>query len=520
MRITLYTLLSLFLLISLFSRAYGYDGQSDIFFRTDASNHNIYFVGFSADFVAPQSLPPNISSGEFAVFLWPGLQPGGSGCFYPINNGVLQPVLSYGNSCAPDKPQNTEQWWISGQYVNKPLFDDNCKSIPNGFVSACEDYAHCHGGEFLTINPGQEITTSMDLDSDNNNWLQTIEAGGQTRTYSIALDYCSASSQQTAKVTMEPQAQTLAILSIETHGYNTPLEQTYENIVLKIQVGDDPMATCDNTVTMSTADPSSDCSSINTISNTEGILTCQIDSCTVHKPTDMPMDGDDDSVFDGLDTDSENDGISDQDEDTAGSATQASTFSLRNEILTDPDGDGIPNSLDLDSDGDGLPDHFEGGGNNDNDSDGVADSFIDVDVDGHNDTYDPSLNGVVLPLPDTDGDGKPDFLDRDSDNDGISDSNETVGCVDADNNGLLDNSIDVNSDGLADIVHPQTGSPCALLDLDEDGLFDHLDAEDNRGNDSSSCAILPIRASNTSFPIYLLIPVFILIARLWKRRTS
>jgi hypothetical protein len=232
------------------------------------------------------------------------------------------------------------------------------------------------------------------------------------------------------------------------------------------------------------------------------------------------MDGDDDSVFDGLDTDSENDGISDQDEDTAGSATQASTFSLRNEILTDPDGDGIPNSLDLDSDGDGLPDHFEGGGNNDNDSDGVADSFIDVDVDGHNDTYDPSLNGVVLPLPDTDGDGKPDFLDRDSDNDGISDSNETVGCVDADNNGLLDNSIDVNSDGLADIVHPQTGSPCALLDLDEDGLFDHLDAEDNRGNDSSSCAILPIRASNTSFPIYLLIPVFILIARLWKRRTS
>jgi len=256
------------------------------------------------------------------------------------------------------------------------------------------------------------------------------------------------------------------------------------------------------------------------ISNADGILTCQVDSCTIQKPTTKPADTDTDGVFDGQDDDSENDGISDDDEASAGSVTEAGTFVLKNEDLIDPDGDGIPNSLDLDSDGDGLPDHFEGGGHNDNDSDGVVDNFIDADGDGHNDANDPSLRGVVLALPDTDGDGTPDFLDGDSDNDGVSDSNETVGCLDADNDGLLDNSEDGNDDGLADSVHPQTGSPCALLDLDEDGIFDHLDANDNRGNRSSSCAIAPFTTSNVSFPVYLLIPVFILIARLWRRRTS
>ena len=515
MRRRLYTLLSSFLLIALFNNVYAYDGQSDIFFNTDASNHDIYFVGFSVDFAAPQSLPPNISPGEFSVFLWPGLQPGGSNCFYPINNGVLQPVLSYGTSCAPDRPQNTEQWWISGQYVNRPLFVDKCASIPDGFVSACENYSHCHGGEFLTINPGQQITTSMVYDNTDNSWLQTIEAGGQTRTYSIALDYCSKTSEPTASVTREPQSQTLAILSIETHGYNTPLEQTYENILLKIQVGDDPMATCDNTVSMSTADPSSFCSSINMISNADGILTCQVDSCTVHKPTDKPMDTDNDSVFNGLDSDSENDGITNQDEDSAGSVTQASSFALRNEDSNDPDGDGIANSLDLDSDGDCIPDHFEAGGSNDRDRDGISDDFVDVDMDGLHDEHDPDQGGMKLPLPDTDNDGTPDFLDTDSDDDGVTDTNETIGGRDVDGDGIYDDSEDLNGDGLADDCHPATGNPLEFLDTDGDGIFDHLDSN-NTTSQGGGCSVAPV-GNPVSTLVYAMIPFFILIRRLWRR---
>ena len=284
MRNILYTLPLLFLLMGLFNSAYAYDGQSNINFKIDTGNDDKYFVDFSVDFSAPESLPKNITPGKFTVFIWPGLQPDGPArkCYYPINNGVLQPVLTYGNSCAPKKPMDVEQWWISGQYVNTDL---DCKHVPNQFASVCDDYFQCHGGEFLTVMPGQEIETNMTYKPSDDTWMQTINSDGQTRTYSIALDYCSENSEPPTPVTMEPQSQTNAILSIETDGYNTPLLQTFENIKLKINVGDDTAATCNNILTMDTTVPSSYCSPLNMISNTDGILTCQVDSCTICKPT-------------------------------------------------------------------------------------------------------------------------------------------------------------------------------------------------------------------------------------------
>ncbi len=229
-------------------------------------------------------------------------------------------------------------------------------------------------------------------------------------------------------------------------------------------------------------------------------------------------DTDLDGVSNGNDADDDNDGIPDSMEKAPAQAR--SLNSTRDEIPGDIDGDGKPNERDLDSDGDGLPDHVEGGGNYDKNMDGIADNFLDADGDGHNDAHDPTQGGDVLTLPDTDGDGLPDFLDTDSDNDGISDTNETVGCVDADGDGKLDNSTDSNNDGLADSVNPVTGTPCGSIDSDGDGIFDHLDATDNSRGGSSSCSIAPPGDSNASLPVYLLIPAFILIARLWRRRTN
>lgn len=61
-----------------------------------------------------------------------------------------------------------------------------------------------------------------------------------------------------------------------------------------------------------------------------------------------------------------------------------------------------------------------------------ADPALDCDGDG-------ILNGVEMekPVRDTDGDGTPDFMDLDSDNDGVSDSNEG-GIVDCDGDGIKD----------------------------------------------------------------------------------
>ena len=43
---------------------------------------------------------------------------------------------------------------------------------------------------------------------------------------------------------------------------------------------------------------------------------------------------------------------------------------------------------------------------------------------------------------------------------------------------------------------------------------------DGDGNSSNSCAMASSTAANLSFPVYLLIPAFILIARLRRRRTN
>ena len=248
-----------------------------------------------------------------------------------------------------------------------------------------------------------------------------------------------------------------------------------------------------------------------------------------------PLDKDGDGVPDNVDVDSDNDGIPDNME-TATNDVNPST-STRMEIPADPDGDGIPNELDLDSDGDGLPDHFEAGGNNDSNSDGTADNFIDSDGDGHHDAHDSDQGGAVLPLPDTDGDGAPDFLDKDSDNDGMTDTDETAGCIDANDDGIHDDSADANNDGLADSVHPGTGSPCIILDTDGDGLPDHLDIADSTptptdppsdgggdDNDSESksdgsCAIAgsgSVKGGLAGLLIYALIPAAVLLRRRFR----
>ncbi|MEQ9618320.1 MAG: pentapeptide repeat-containing protein [Deltaproteobacteria bacterium] len=139
---------------------------------------------------------------------------------------------------------------------------------------------------------------------------------------------------------------------------------------------------------------------------------------TPEPPVDT-VDQDGDGVPDAIDADSDNDGIPDGTE-TATNGISSLT-STRLEIPADPDGDGIPNELDLDSDGDGLTDHFEAGGTDDANGDGIADNFSDADGDGLNDAYDPDQGGILLPLPDTDGDGVPDFLDNVNDS-GVGDS--------------------------------------------------------------------------------------------------
>jgi len=123
-------------------------------------------------------------------------------------------------------------------------------------------------------------------------------------------------------------------------------------------------------------------------------------------------------------------------------------------IPNDLDGDGLQNQLDLDSDQDSLPDLTESGGT-DSDTNGLVDSFVDDNNDGLAD----SLTANPLFANDSDGDGSPDFLDLDSNDDGVSDL-ASAGFADADNNGMIDNFIDPDNDGLSG-ANPATVLPSA-----------------------------------------------------------
>ena len=218
-----------------------------------------------------------------------------------------------------------------------------------------------------------------------------------------------------------------------------------------------------------------------------------------NNPATNPTDTDGDGFPDYLDIDSDNDGIPDNIEaqSTEGyippSGVDANNNGLDDAYELDgnlglipivTDDDGIPDYVDEDSDNDGVPDSIEG---NDFDMDGIADNnFIgsDKDNDGLDDGYegetaiDRDVNDEIEDpsyLPDSDGDGIPDFRDTDDDDDGILTADE-------DNNfdGDFAND-DWDSDGTPDYLDVDLESPpVAAIEVfnvitpNDDGVHDVL----------------------------------------------
>jgi len=224
--------------------------------------------------------------------------------------------------------------------------------------------------------------------------------------------------------------------------------------------------------------------------------------------TGMPMsvaanptgDRDGDGIVDTVDQDDDNDGIADRFELGLDGSDR------------DSDRDGVPNRLDLDSDNDGLPDLYESGffislpaGN----VRVVNGRFLDeVGENGLVDVIETSPDSgfvafTLVNSDESDGDIVPDFLDLDSDNDGILDLVEAGvseeldsnrdGRLDADpgnvgNDGILDlaqinndqNCCDYNFDGIQDQIPRNTDGgdlpDFQDLDSDNDGINDLIEA--------------------------------------------
>ncbi|QMU29747.1 isopeptide-forming domain-containing fimbrial protein [Adhaeribacter radiodurans] len=227
----------------------------------------------------------------------------------------------------------------------------------------------------------------------------------------------------------------------------------------------------------------------------------------------ITQDRDGDGVSDFVDIDDNNDGITDLisgsgidpfgDENGDGNFNYYDpTFlhpkygafrDINNDQINDwfdIDLDGIINSLDLDMDGDGIANTREA-------NRGVAPGNYNtllgryggiVGNNGMPDFAETSPdNGISrLPMPDTDGDSFLDFLDLDSDNDGIPDNIEaqtTAGFI-------APNQIDDDNDGIASVYDgSENGQPLVPINTDgayvnSDTIPDYLDLDSD--NDGSS----------------------------------
>jgi len=82
---------------------------------------------------------------------------------------------------------------------------------------------------------------------------------------------------------------------------------------------------------------------------------------------------------------------------------------------------------------------------------------------------------------------------------------------------MIDNFADSDGDGLDDSVDTdQGGIPLPVPDSDGDGIPNFLDPSDTSGG---GCSIVSAGAT-LSIPLFLVIPFFIVIRRVWRRYMS
>ncbi|MGC9043130.1 MAG: MopE-related protein [Myxococcota bacterium] len=224
----------------------------------------------------------------------------------------------------------------------------------------------------------------------------------------------------------------------------------------------------------------------------------------------------DSNDLDGPIADADNDGLTNAEEDLAGSNknnpdTDGDHIGDRFEVCptsgpcdpahpVDTDGDGVPDFLDTDSDNDGISDLIESGlpsgaynfPPRNSDGDGQYDfRDTDSDNDGILDSLErnPTSGQCIGPLTDCDNDGVPNYIDTDSDGDGKPDMVEGGGDIDNDGKpNYLDMSDDdgpdgdMDDDGIKNGVEVSIGSNPNSRDTDGDGIDDFYEVCKNYSN--------------------------------------
>jgi hypothetical protein len=337
-------------------------------------------------------------------------------------------------------------------------------TTPGGSLPAFTD-ANADGVNDYYDADRDGIINSLDLDSDNDGIADIVEAGGVDTNGDGRVDDTADTDNDGLIDLYDSNNGGVAITNLDTDGDGTrnayDLDSDNDGLPDVIEAGG--------------AD-----------TNNDGLI-------------DNITDTDTDGFIDSRDGDVGNDGISENSSNalittgTDGNGDGRPDSYPRNNV----DKTGMPNPYDLDSDGDGILDTREAG-LADSNNDGVADGTPGSD--GWSDTVDalPSLT-----IPNTDGRGARNYLDIDSDDDGITDNVEgqsTAGYLlpsgnDTDSDGI-DDSYDNNNaafggnanNGVTPNNHDATDVADYLdSDSDNDGTND---LKEGTGNNSATLTVL------------------------------
>ncbi len=162
------------------------DSYGWVLLEAPTSNNKI--VGFHTTMIVPDT-----PAATGTLFLWPGMQPLQGGANYAVlDNGVLQPVLTWGSTCAPNSPaQPYKSWWISGQYVNTYITSSSANYAA---------YNGCHGGPGMNVAVGDSL--DMLFASSGTDWTQTVTNGRNSQSVSYTIDMLG-QAQSTAEFVIE-----------------------------------------------------------------------------------------------------------------------------------------------------------------------------------------------------------------------------------------------------------------------------------------------------------------------------
>jgi hypothetical protein len=138
---------------------------------------------------------------------------------------------------------------------------------------------------------------------------------------------------------------------------------------------------------------------------------------------------------------------------------------LISQTLCDLDNDGVADMFDLDADNDGIEDVIEAGlGSMSNGKGRIDVAWVDSNGNG---LHDSAESAAALPALDSDGDGVPNYIDLDSDNDSLFDVDESgAGNTNA-VSGYENGDGDINGDGVGDGPESET---FRSKDINGDGI--------------------------------------------------